>query len=194
MMKFKTQHDRVIFGKEKKVLENLGNIASFCPSVILSDARKKRGLNQLCDDPRANEFIKLDCAIYIDQDDKDVKKFGDTIFVWVSSFCDLIRYLHNDLNFTVIPSGSFPLNVKIKNLNEFDYVLAWENRAGVAKVQEFFDENFDLRQGKLMYPALVDVLKTVLIKSKKNKPFGYSFNGKATCHKHTIFLVVFLKS
>ena len=167
-MKFKTQHDRVIFCKEKKVLENLGNIASFCPSVILSDARKKRGLNQLCDDPRANEFIKLDCEIYIDQDDKDVKKFGDAIFVWVSSFCDLIRYLHNDLNFTVIPSGSFPLNVKIENLNEFDYVLAWENRAGVAKVQEFSDENFDLRQGKLMYPALVDVLKTVLVKSKKN--------------------------
>ena len=70
-MKKKTEHDRVILDKEKKVLENLVNIVSFCPDGILSDAAKRRDLDQLfCDDPRANEFIKLDCKIYIDKDDK----------------------------------------------------------------------------------------------------------------------------
>ena len=42
-------------------MEKLVNIASFCPDVILSNARKRRDLDQLlCDDPIANEFIKLD--------------------------------------------------------------------------------------------------------------------------------------
>ena len=112
MMKNETQFNDVISYKDKKVLENLFNIASFCPSVILSDARKRRDLNQLlCDDPRANEFIKLDSEIYIDNDDKDVRKFGNAMFNLVASLCDLIRYKHIDLNFTVIPGGSFPLNV-----------------------------------------------------------------------------------
>ena len=168
-MNIQTERDRVISDKEKKVLENLANIASFCPDVILSDARKRRGLNQLlCDDPRANEFKKLDCKIYIDQDDEDIKKFGDVIFDWVSSLCDLIRCMHNDLNFTVIPSGSFPLNIKVENLDEFDYVLSWENKAGVATIQEFFNGFFNGHQGKVTSSKLLDVLKLVLMKSKKS--------------------------
>ena len=142
-MKKKTEHDRVILDKEKKVLENLVNIVSFCPDGILSDAAKRRDLDQLfCDDPRANEFIKLDCEIYIDKDDKDIKKFGDAIFDWVTSLCDLIKAMHNDLNFRVIPAGSFPLNVKVENLDEFDYVLAWENEAETAKIQEISDRGY----------------------------------------------------
>ena len=41
MMKIKTECPRVISDKDKKVLDNLGNETSFCPSVILSDARKR---------------------------------------------------------------------------------------------------------------------------------------------------------
>ena len=168
-MNIQAERDKVISDKEKKVLENLGNIVSFCPDIILSDARRRRDLNRLlCDDPRANEFIKLDCEIYIDQDDEDVKKFGDVIFDWVSSLCDLIRYMHNDLNFTVIPCGSFPLNVKVENLDEFDYLLAWENKVGVATIQEFFYGALYAHQGKQASSKLQDVLKLVLIKSKKN--------------------------
>ena len=122
----------------EKVLANLVNIASFCPKVILTDARNTRDLNQLlCDDPIANEIINLDRQIYIDKDGKDVQKFGVAVFDWVASLCDLIRYTDNDFNFTVAPAGSFPLNVKVEDLDEFDYVLDWENKAGVAEVQEF---------------------------------------------------------
>ena len=51
-MKIKAEHDKVLSNKENKVLENLVNIASFSPDLILSDARKRTDLNQLlCDDP-----------------------------------------------------------------------------------------------------------------------------------------------
>ena len=151
--------------EEEKVLENLVNITSFCPDDILSGARKRGDLNQLlCDDPIANEFMKLDSEIYIDKDDKDVKKFGDAVFDLVTSLCDLIRYKHNDLNFTVIPGGSFPLNVKVENLDEFDYVLDWKNKAGIAVVQKrkYSHKIFQVEE---LLPKLLDVIKKVLIKS-----------------------------
>ena len=86
--------------EEKKVLGKLVSIASFCPGDILSDARKRRDLNQLlCDDPIANEFIKLDRKIYIDKYNKDLKKSGDAIFGLLASLCDFIRYKHNYLDF-----------------------------------------------------------------------------------------------
>ena len=175
MMKIKTEHERVMSNKENKVLGNLVDIASFCPDAILSDARKRRGLNQLlCDDPRANEFIKLDCEIIINQDDKDVKKFGDAIFDWIVSLSDLIRY-KSDLNFTVIPIGSFPLNVKVEHLNEFDYLIMCEDKAGGRIVQNLSDGISISNQGYTMSSALLDVLNLILIKSKNFSDF---FNEK----------------
>ena len=176
MMKNQTQFNGVISDKDKQVLKNLVNIASFCPSVILSDARKRRDLNQLlCDDPRANEFIKLDSEIYIDKDDKDVQKFGNAMFNLVTSLCDLIRYKHNDLNFTVIPGGSFPLNVKVQNLDEFDYVLDWENKVELATYQEFSNSCaglVDIQIDSVLLNKILDVIKLVLLKSEKNKKFS----------------------
>ena len=197
-MKKKTEHDRVIFDKEKMVLENFVNIASFCPDVILSDAAKRRDLDQLlCDDPRANEFIKLDYKIYIDKDDKDIKKFEDAIFDWVTSLCDLIKAMHNDLNFTVIPAGSFPLNVKVGNLDEFDYVLSWENKAEIAKIQEISGK------GHMLLPrlrqAILYVINVVLVKSEKKlnlsdiqfmrKAHAINIQFSSMCsssHKHSV--------
>ena len=63
--KSKRQYGRVISDEGEKV-EKLVNIASFCPDVILSNARKRRDLDQLlCDDPIANEFIKLDSEMLL---------------------------------------------------------------------------------------------------------------------------------
>ena len=175
MMKIKIEHDKVLSNKENKVLENLVNIASFCPDVILSDVRKRTDLNQLlCDGPRANEFIKLDCEINMYQDDKDVKKFGDAVFDWIACFCDLIRYKF-DVNFTVIPSGRFPLNVKVEHLNEFDYLIMCEDKAGGRIVQNLSDGISISNQGYTMSSALLDVLNLILIKSKNFSDF---FNEK----------------
>ena len=195
-MKIKTEHERVMSNKENKVLGNLVGIASFCPDAILSDARKRRGLNQLlCDDPRANEFIKLDCEIIINQDDKDVKKFGDAIFDWIVSLSDLIRY-KSDLNFTVIPIGSFPLNVKVEHLNEFDYLIICEDDAGGHIVQNLSDGISISHKGYVMRSALLDVLKLILIKSENfsdislmQKRNAININFSWLCssnHKHSV--------
>ena len=125
----------------------------------------------ILDDPRANEFIRLDFEIYVDQDHKEVKKFGDAMFDWVASLCDLIRYNHVDLDFTVIPNGSFPLNVKVENLDEFDYVSALENKAFAIEDKTNLYWPFDghqISKTKLTGSALLDVLKLVLSKSVKN--------------------------
>ena len=204
MMKNETQFNGAISDKDEKVLKSLVNIASFCPSVILSDARKRRDLNQLlCDDPRANEFIKLDSQIYIDKDDKDVKKFGDAVFDLVTSLCDLIRYKHNDLNFTVIPGGSFPLNVKVENLDEFDYVLAWENKAEFAEYQELMNGCVDvvIYKGSMLLIKILDAIKVVLLKSEEKQKFSdiellikcHAINIKfswscSSKHKHSVSL------
>ena len=204
MMENETQYNAVISDKEEKVLENLVNITSFCPSVILSNAQKRRDLNQFsCDDLRANDFIKLDNKIYIDKDDKDVSKFGDAMFNWVDSLCDLIRYIHNDLNFTVIPGGSFPLNVKVENLNEFDYVLAWENTAELVTFQEFLERrvSLNIQKDSVLLNKVLNVIKVVLFKSEKNMnvsdiilllkvhainlQFSWSCSSK---HKHSVSL------
>ena len=146
----------------------------------------------ILDDPRANEFIRLDFEIYVDQDHKEVKKFGDAMFDWVASLCDLIRYNHVDLDFTVIPNGSFPLNVKVENLDEFDYVLALENKAFAIEDKTNLYWPFDghqISKTKLIGSALLDVLKLVLSKSVKNgNLLGIDLS------KYKLFLAVFIES
>ena len=93
------------------------------------------------------------------------------MFDWVASLCDLIRYNHGDLDFTVIPSGSFPWNVKVENLDEFDYVSALENKAFAIEDKTNLYWPFDghqISKTKLTGSALLDVLKLVLSKSVKN--------------------------
>ena len=159
----------LISEKINNVLQNFTNVLSFCPSSIVQNARSKKDLNRLfCDDPVANEFLRLDHEIYIDKDDEDVKKFGDTIFNCVNSLCNSVRYTNNKLKFAVIPCGSFPLNVKIGNLDEFDYLLVWEK-------QIEYPENHKLLNGVHAYEmtqlssVILDLMREVLIKFEKNE-------------------------
>ena len=65
---------------------------------------------------------------------------------------------------TVIPCGSLPLNVKVENLDEFDYVLHWEKKAGCARFQKYFFEM--IQEGEVVVPPnLPDLIKKVLINS-----------------------------
>ena len=159
----------LISEKINNVLQNFTNVLSFCPSSIVQNARGKKDLNRLfCDDPVANEFLRLDHEIYIDKDDEDVRKFGDTIFNCVNSLCNSVRYTNNKLKFAVIPCGSFPLNVKIGNLDEFDYLLVWEK-------QIEYPENHKLLNGVHAYEmtqltsVILDLMREVLIKFEKNE-------------------------
>ena len=140
-MENKFKRDTLISGKINNVLQNFTKVLSFCPSSILRDARKKKDLNGLfCGDPVVNEFLRLDHEIYVDKDDEGVKKFGDAILNCVSSLCNLMRYTNNDLNITVIPCGSFPLNLNIENLDEFDYLLVWEKQIEYPKSHKLLND------------------------------------------------------
>ena len=98
-------------------------------------------MNRLfCGDSIANEFLRLNHEIYVGKDDEDVKKFGDAVFSCVSSLCNLMRYTNNDLNITVIPCGSFPLNLNIENLDEFDYLLVWEKQIEYPKSHKVLND------------------------------------------------------
>ena len=151
--------------KEKNVLDNLEKIVSFCPSSILKKARKKDNLDQLlCNNPIANEVIRLNSEIQVDKHDEGVKNFADAIFNFVVSLCDLIRYMHRDLNFTVISGGSFPLNLKGEHLDEFDFVLVWKDFLEVGCLLGGF---FQRGEGVLS-SVIMDAIKTVLVKFNKN--------------------------
>ena len=140
-MENKFKHGTFISGKIKNLLQNFTKVLPFCLSSILRDAQRKKDLNRLfCGDSIANEFLRLDHEVYVDKDDEDVKKFGDAVFSCVSSLCNLMRYTNNDLNFTVIPCGSFPLNLNIENLDEFDYLLVWEKQIEYPKSHKLLND------------------------------------------------------
>ena len=168
-MENKFKRDTLIFEKINNVLQNFTKVLSFCPSSILRDARRKKDLNGLfCGDPVVNEFLRLDHEIYVDKADEDVKKFGEAIFNCVSSLCNLMRYSNNELNFTVIPCGSFPLNVKIENLDEFDYLLVWEKQIEYPKSHKLLN-GIDACEITQLSSVILDLMTKVLIRFEKNE-------------------------
>ena len=121
---------------EKSVSFNLKCISGYCPSSILKKAKNQRDVKKFfCSDQVANDFILLDNEIKIDKDDEGVSQFSHTIFNFVDSLANLVvschRYLQrpNDIKCTVFPAGSFPQNVKIETLDEFDFVLVLESES-----------------------------------------------------------------
>ena len=168
-MENKYKRDTLMSGKINNVLKNFTEVLSFCPNSILRDARRKKYLNGLFyGDPVVNEFLRLDHEIYVDKDDEGVKKFGDPILNFVSSLCNLMRSTNNELNFTVIPCGSFPLNVKIDKLDEFDYLLLWEKEIEYLKSHKLSNGVGACKMRQLS-SVILDLINKVLIKFEKNE-------------------------
>ena len=169
----KSQYNRVESHNEKKFVLHFPKAVACCPSAILEDARRSRDLNQLFfDDPRANEFIKLDPEINVDKDNEGIKQFEEKMFNGVVSLCDLIRDENDGYNFTVIPCGSFPLNAKVENLDEFDYVLGWENKSEFYKMEDCIGsrqiieiESSKVSLGERYY--IMALINRILIRSTK---------------------------
>ena len=99
----------------------------------------------MTNDPLANEFIKLDHEISINQDDGEVKEFSEAIFNFLNSLIELVKFVHKDLNFRVVPTGTFPVNWKIGDIDEFDFVLFWGNFSEQYKLEEFEIEGRSLK-------------------------------------------------
>ena len=154
----------LVRGKDK-VLQKFKKILLCCPSFVVANSKKQRGSNNLFSrDPIANEFIKLDNEIRIDKDNKEVKKFKKIVLSFVKNLCHLIEYENSALKFTVFLVGSFPLNVKISKLDEFDFVLLWENLSKCYDIREL--EESDLLQQNL--DTVRTVIKSALINCQCN--------------------------
>ena len=154
---------------EKSTQENFGKILLFCPTLILEKSKKRLDINKLLtNDPLANEFIKLDHEISINQDDGEVKEFSEAIFNFLNSLVELVKFVHKDFNFRVVPTRSFPVNCKIGDIDEFDFVLFWGNFSEQHKLEEFEIERRSLKPLLLTYkPEIIDLIKRVLTLCKE---------------------------
>ena len=122
----------------------------------------------MTNDPLANEFIKLDHEISINQDDGEVKEFSEAIFNFLNSLAELVKFVHKDFNFRVVPTRSFPVNCKIGDIDEFDFVLFWGNFSEQYKLEEFEIEGRSLKPLLLTYkPEIIDLIKRVLTLCKE---------------------------
>ena len=125
---------------EKNAQENFGKILLFCPTLIQEKTKRRLNINKLLtNDPLANEFIKLDYQISINKDDEEVKEFSGAIFHFLDILFELVKFVHKDFKFRVIPTGSFPVNTKIGDMDEFDFVLFWENISEQYELEDFIN-------------------------------------------------------
>ena len=123
---------------EKNAQENFGKILSFCPTLIQEKTKKRLNINKLLtNDPLADEFIKLNHKISINKDNEKSRKSVTQFFIFLDSLFELVKFVHKNFKFRVIPTGSFPVNIKICDMNEFDFVLFWENISEQYEVEEF---------------------------------------------------------
>lgn len=75
--------------------------------------------------------------------------------------------MHRDLNFTVISGGSFPLNLKVEHLDEFDFVLVWKDKTDLLEVGWLLGGYYQRGEG-VQKSIIMDAIKTVLVKFNKN--------------------------
>ena len=76
-------------------------------------------------DPVATEVINLDTDIMIDSEAPKIKAFGQAIQIFVEILCNLLETTNSYYKFKVHPCGSFPSNIKICCIDEFDFRLEW---------------------------------------------------------------------
>ena len=130
---------------EHSLSSNLLAISMHCPSSILQKAKYQRDLNKLIRrDQVENDFILLDNEIKIEKDDARVSQFAHTIFNFVECIAKLVRchryhQRDNDIKCKVFPAGSFPQNLKIETLDEFDFVFVLESESKSPNIDEWVE-------------------------------------------------------
>ena len=130
---------------ENSVSFDLNCISGYCPNSILEKAKNQRDVNKFfCSDQVANNFILLDNEIKIEKDDTRVSQFSHTIFNLVECLAKLVRchryhQRDNDIKCTVFPAGSFPQNVKIETLDEFDFVFVLESESESPNIDDWVE-------------------------------------------------------
>ena len=107
----------------EKIEKQLGEIKTFCLSK--NNNSDSSAIRDEVGGFTENDFIRLDNAIKIDKEYHEIKR----LYFKVTAFVKLIAtYLTNavdNVEFTAAPAGSFPLNLKIIEPDEFDFVLTY---------------------------------------------------------------------
>ena len=153
---------------EKNAQENFEKILPFCPTLIQEKTKKRLNINKLLtNDPLADEFIKLNHKISINKDNEEVKEFSDAIFHFLDSLFELVKFVHKDFKFRVIPTGSFPVNIKICDMDEFDFVLFWENISEQYELEEFQTPGNFTNLLSTYKTEIIDLIKKVLTMCKE---------------------------
>ena len=128
---------------EHSLSSNLLAISAHHPSSILIKAKDQRDLNKIiCRDQVRNDFILLSNKIKIEKDDARVSQFSHRIFNFIECIAKLVRchkyqQTGNDNNYTVFPTGSFPQNLKIETLDEFDFAFFLESELKSPNIDEW---------------------------------------------------------
>ena len=160
-------YDPKFLWREASIFEDFSKILNFCPSSVLENARRRRDSNKLlCHDPAPNDFVKFDNIIKIDKADEEIKLFSNTVFQCVGTLGKCIAYSFYDFNCKVLPAGSFPLNLKIETIDEFDFVLILESKVKSYKIENWLElKTFPEKD------ELADIIKDIFLTCNCDKLF-----------------------
>ena len=193
----------------EEVKESLGDIGRYCPNYIVRNAREKGNtMKKPANKELSNLFIQLDNELKVDIEDEQIKEFSETILKFVKGIAQFIE-LSSGLKFKINPAGSFPLGNKIEHIDEFDFVLEWNDIP--KSLTEFSVKeigNLYFRRGPLKYyPGILirelllkcQNVDNITIKTLIQKTFAMNLVISwecSYCHKHEISLdlAVSLKS
>ena len=169
---------------DRNLVENveatLRNIGGYCPSDIVAKAREKNPCITNADPDDLETLLEnLDREIQIDIKDQGIKKFGNEVLLFVETIVKCFEIY--GLKFRVTPAGSFPLGLKIEEMDEFDFVLEWINvPEQLTEICEYSSEGY--------YKNTKGIPLHVILSKCKNT--GKVSIERLTCQKPAINIVL----
>ena len=164
-------NDRKNFLRRQALLcENFSEASKFCPSSILEKAKRRRNSNKLLRrSSPPNEFVYMDDIIKIDKDDEEIKLCFNTVCRCVETVAECVEHFFQDCSCTIRPAGSFPLNLKIETIDEFDFALKQDKTGSCIINHNVLVPNFD-------NSVFVNIIKYIFCTSNCDKLSNYKVN------------------
>ena len=113
---------------QEMVEEQLRLISNSYPHDILGNARKLNFDYIQSKDPIMSDLLSLDHEILVPNNTPYTLKFSALVFEFVQWLLLLMADKNYNFMFDIIPAGSYPSNVKIGDIDEFDFLLKWNMR------------------------------------------------------------------
>ena len=172
---------------KEMVEEQLELLVHSCPHDILVNARKLNANYLHSSDPIVNGLLGLDRAIIVPNNTPVTLKFSALVFEFVQWLLCLIEDKNFNFTFDIIPAGSYPSNVKIGDIDEFDFLLKWKmTRNSTAESaynsyvkERFYNVNAEHPAQKLGFYDLITDIIVDLEKAAGCKISGPTISGPA---------------